>query len=490
MNRVVVRREHSARLGARGIYASLREQIVAKVYGQNGVLPSARALSVELGVSRTTVTTAYEQLAAEGFIVIRQGTRPRVAITVSDEKISSSSLERERPQKLSDFGTRLGDLAMPVGRDAGELVADFRYGGLSTSDFPMPAWRKAVNGAILRRPPVLFYNDPCGSVRLRAALQGYLWRARSIRCEPDDVVIVNGSQQGLDLCARLLLDRGDKFVIENPCYPMARSIFQVTGAIPIPVNVDAEGIRSDLISKLDARMAYVTPSHQFPLGSVMSVGRRQQLLNWAEEQSAYIVEDDYDSEYRFDMKPVPPLRALGGASNVIYVGTVSKTLSPTLRLGYVVVPPALQEVFVQAKRLTDRHAPVLEQEALATLLETGAYESHVRKARRNNARRREALLDALQEEFGEDVRVEGAEAGLHLVVWFLDIQPSMATPFIETAASLSVGVYSIRPHYVDQPYAHEYLGLVMGYASLSEHQIRLGVKLLRRAYQTVSCGAS
>ncbi|MER8483299.1 PLP-dependent aminotransferase family protein [Mesorhizobium sp. M1322] len=276
--------------------------------------------------------------------------------------------------------------------------------------------------------------------------------------------------------------------MEEPCYPMARSVFEMTGAIAAPVEVDAEGIRADLLADVGARLAYVTPSHQFPLGSVMSMGRRQQLLRWAQEKRAYIVEDDYDSEYQFDMNPIPPLRALGVASNVIYIGTVSKTLSPTLRIGYLVIPRELQEVFAQAKRLTDRHAPILEQEALATLVESGVYESHVRKARRQNARRRAALLDALHAEFRDLVWVEGAEAGLHVVVWFRDMPPSMATSFIERAASLGVGIYSISPHYFDQTLDRRCLGLVMGYASLTEIQIHRGLKLLRRAYEdAISC---
>ncbi|CDN51574.1 PLP-dependent aminotransferase family protein [Neorhizobium galegae] len=472
-------------LGARGIYDSLRQQIVAGVYGHDGVLPSARALAVELGVSRTTVTSSYEQLAAEGFVVIRHGARPRVAIKIADGKTGEALHEAGEPHSLSAFGERLRSRAIPMRVPSERLVADFRYGDMSASDFPTLAWRNAMNDAALRRPPKLFYDDPRGSIRLRAALQGYLWRARSIRCEVDEIVIVNGSQQGLDLCARLLLDAGDRFVIEDPCYPMARSIFEMTGAMAAPVDVDVEGIRADLLADVDARLAYVTPSHQFPMGSVMSIGRRQQLLRWAEEKSAYIVEDDYDSEYRFDMNPVPPLRALGGASNVIYVGTVSKTLSPTLRIGYVVVPRELQEVFAHAKRLTDRHAPILAQEALATLLESGVYESHVRKARRHNARRRAALLDALQVEFQDAVGIEGAEAGLHVVAWFLDLSPSMATSFIERSYHLGVGIYSITPHYFGQGLDLKCLGLVMGYAGLTEQQIDRGVKLLRNAYDGV-----
>ncbi|TIX54022.1 MAG: PLP-dependent aminotransferase family protein, partial [Mesorhizobium sp.] len=240
-------------------------------------------------------------------------------------------------------------------------VADFRYGDLSGADFPVLAWRRASNKAILRRGARLRYGDPQGSSALRVALQGYLWRARGINCVPDQIVIVNGSQQGLDLCARLLLDPGNPFVIENPGYPLARHAFAAAGGVAVPVAVDADGLRTDALPP--ARLACVTPSHQFPLGSVLSATRRRSLLAWATATGAYIVEDDYDGEYRHDIVPISPLQTLG-AESVIYVGTFSKTLSPTLRLGYLVIPTGLCRAFSEAKRLTDRHAPMLEQDVL------------------------------------------------------------------------------------------------------------------------------
>lgn len=447
-------------------------------------MPSARALAAEFDVSRTTVTCAYEQLAAEGLVMIRHGTRPRVAINAVASDDEEFRPAPERPLCLSSFGNRLQARAIPLRVSTEKAVADFRYGDMAASDFPAAAWRKALSDAALIRSPSLSYDNPHGSIRLRSALQGYLWRARTIRCGVDEIIVVNGSQQGLDLCARLLLDQDDRFLIEEPCYPMARSIFEMTGAKAVPMTVDSDGARTGGMTNTQARLAYVTPSHQFPLGSVMSVERRLQLLNWAQEKRSYIIEDDYDSEYRFDVNPVPPLRALGGAANVIYIGTVSKTLSPTLRIGYVVVPRALQELFAHAKRLTDRHTPVLEQEALARLLEGGSYESHVRRARRKNARRRSALLDALDAQFGEAVQVEGADAGLHVVVWFPDMQPFMGPLLVNRAASLGVGVYSLSPHYMDDSCCHR-LGLVMGYASLTESSIQEGVRLLRVAYEDV-----
>jgi GntR family transcriptional regulator/MocR family aminotransferase len=216
------------------------------------------------------------------------------------------------------------------------------------------------------------------------------WRTRRLSCELDQVFIVNGSQQGLDLCARLILDTGDAFAIENPAYAMARQVFTGTGATPIFIPVDQDGMKTELLEGATARLAYVTPSHQFPLGGVMSIARRHQLLDWAQQNGAWIIEDDYDSEYRYDINPVPSLHGLDGSGQVIYLGTISKTLSPLLRIGYLVVPPTLQDAMATAKRLADRHSTTSEQEALATLIENGAYERHVRRVRRLNGERRAA----------------------------------------------------------------------------------------------------
>ncbi len=187
--------------------------------------------------------------------------------------------------------------------------------------------------------------------------------------------------------------------------------------MPVSIPVDADGLNTALLVGVEARLAYVTPSHQFPLGSVLPISRRHQLLAWARQHGAYIIEDDYDSEYRYDINPVPPLHGLEGSGHVIYLGTISKTLSPTLRIGYLVVPPELQEVFATAKQLTDRHSPIIEQEALASLIESGAYESHVRRVRRLNGERRETMLNALRHRFGDEISIEGADAGLHVVMW-------------------------------------------------------------------------
>ncbi|NHO34322.1 aminotransferase-like domain-containing protein [Acetobacter fallax] len=290
------------RLGGRRIYEALKAQIGEGLYQPGAAMPSTRALASELGVARTTVTSAYEQLLAEGFLESRQGAPTRVAplLPIPAEDAGSVRPRSRSRHRLSAYGERmkmLADWATPaaVGR---EPVIDFRYGDLSTADFPTLLWKRALSAAASHRPDRLTYGRPEGSLRLRTALQGYLWRARGIRCDAEQIIIVSGSQQGLDLCARILLDPADRFVVENPCYHLARQAFAATGAVPVAVSAREDGLDTGLLAHTNARLAYVTPSHQFPLGGVMPVARRQQLLAWASATGAYVVEDDYDGECR------------------------------------------------------------------------------------------------------------------------------------------------------------------------------------------------
>lgn len=463
------------------IYEAIRGQITSGLLGPGAALPATRALAAEWGVSRTTVTAAYEQLIAEGYIEARQGARSRVAHGLDRLPSVDPPLRPAAPARLSAFGRRLEAFPLPPAPDAERLAADFRYGDLAAGDFPLRAWKRAINAALARRQPRLRYGDAGGLPELREALQGYLWRARGLRCDPAQILVVNGSQQGLDLCARLLLDAGARVVMENPGYGLARQVFLAAGAEVVPIGVDNEGLRTEALPA--ARLAYVTPAHQFPLGSIMSAARRRSLIAWAESAGAYIVEDDYDSEYRFDVSPIPPLHAMDGGRHVLYLGTVSKTLSPALRLGYVVVPEGLATAFAQAKRLTDRHTPTLEQQALATLIQSGGYERHVRRVRRRNGERRAQLLAALATVLGSRVRVAGAEAGLHVVVWLNGVPRAREAEIVALARGAGAGVYPITPLYADGTTVSrpDTAGLVLGYATLEPPAIALGVQAIRRA---------
>lgn len=458
---------------ARRIIAAIKEQIHAGVYQSGDRLPSTRAFAADWGASRTTVTAAYSQLIAEGYLITRPGARPIVAQGLGAPAASMPS-PAAKPRHLSAFAQRLLALPSPATAQVAR-VADFRYGDLSGADFPVLAWRRALNKVSLRRTARLRYGDPQGSSALRTALQGYLWRARGISCTPEQIVIVNGSQQGLDLCARLLLDPGDRFLIENPGYLLARHAFAAAGGVAAPISVDGDGLRTDALPS--ARLVYVTPSHQFPLGSVLSAARRRTLLAWAAQTGACIIEDDYDGEYRHDVAPIPPLQTLD-AETVIYIGTLSKTLSPTLRLGYLVVPTTLCRAFSEAKRLTDRHTPLFEQDALAELLANGAYERHVRSIRRRNAERRMVLLQALAEHLGQSVTIVGADTGLHVVAWLNGVAADREPEIAAAARAAGIGLYPVSPLYDLTEPRPVMAGFILGYAGLDADVLRRGVGVL------------
>ncbi|MDB5770729.1 MAG: DNA-binding protein [Burkholderia sp.] len=477
----------SRRAGATGagrrIYVLLRAQIADGTLAPGARAPSTRSLAAELGVSRTTVTAAYEQLAAEGFLVTSVGRAARIAspLAAPTARGTHSGQRAKSAPVLSEFGRRLAGIGMPAMPHAEPVRFDFLYGAVAARDFPTLAWRRAYQAELLRQQPSLYYAPPEGDKSLRLALQGYLRRARGLVCDAGQIVVVHGSQQALDLCARLLLDASDSFVFEDPGYLMARRCFEVTGARCLAVPADADGLdTAKLPEGRRIRLAYVTPSHQFPLGGVLPIGRRLELLQWAKRHEAWIIEDDYDGEFRYGQRPIDALQSIDADGRVIYIGTFSKALSPQLRIGYLVLPPELVPVFRHAKRLTDRHAPVLEQGVLAALIEGGAYERHVRRMRRENERRRGALLNAITRHLPKDVHVSGTAAGLHIVLWLPSMTSHDEPALVASARNSGVGVYPVSPLFADlhAPIQPRAAGLILGYASLSREQIQQGILTL------------
>lgn len=431
-------REPGAPGAGRRIYDLLRAQIADGTLPAGARAPSTRALAADLGVSRTTVTAAYEQLAAEGFLVTSVGRAARVASPpAAPAHPSARPGRRGKPElSLSAFGRRVAGIETPGLPHAEPARIDFLYGAVASRDFPALTWRRAYQAELLRHQHSLYYVPPQGDASLRRALQGYLRRARGLACDAEQILVVHGSQQGIDLCARLLLDHGDAFVFEDPGYLMARRCFEATGAELLAVPADAQGLDTACLPRDDrARLAYVTPSHQFPLGGVLPIGRRLELLRWAQRHRAWIIEDDYDGEFRYGQRPIDALQSIDADGRVIYMGTFSKALSPQLRLGYLVLPTELVPVFRQAKRLADRHAPVLEQRVLASLIDSGAYERHVRRTRRENERRRVALLNAVARHLTSDARLVGTAAGLHAVLWLPSLRPRDEPTLVAAARS-------------------------------------------------------
>lgn len=427
--------------------------------------------------------TIYEQLAAEGYIETAAGARARVSLGFKPLPSKPQPLAARRPHRvasISAYGKRIEVLALPQPPVTDPAHINFLYGAIADDDFPKLAWRRQYNRALMRRQQHLYYGATAGELQLREELQAYLLRARGLECTADQILILHGTQQALELCARVLVDPGDHVVMEEPCYLMARRTFESVGANIIATPVDEQGVVTDYLPKSRCTLAYVTPSHQFPLGSVMSISRRQALLAWAHRHSSWIIEDDYDSEFRYGLRPVVPLQSLDTRSCVIYVGTFSKALSPQLRMGYLVLPPALVTTFRHAKQLADRHAPTLDQVVLAELIRSGTYERHLRRLKRENERRRGALVEAIARCFGSRAHVEGTDSGLHLVVWLRDIPRSAEQQTVEKAKAQGVGIWPVSPLYAEgQRYRKQRCaGFVLGYASLKEADIHKAIRLL------------
>lgn len=469
------------------IYDLLRAQIDDGTLPLGSKVPSTRTLAAEHLVSRTTVTSAYEQLIAEGYLETSAGKVARVADSPGFQASKLTDPMGSRTPSLSNYAQRLMALHPPV--SPGERPSiDFLYGAVELRNFPLTAWRRAYVAELVRHQPHLNYSLPEGDLHFRQALQAYLRRARGLTCEADQIVVVNGATQALDLCARLLLDPVNAFAMEEPGYVTARRSFEATGAKRLSVPVDANGlVTSSLPEDKHARLVYVTPSHQFPLGGVLPIGRRLELLAWAGHHNAWIIEDDYDGEFRYGQRPIDALQSIDSEGRVIYVGTFSKALSPQLRLGYLVLPRRLVSAFRQAKRLTDHHAPVLEQRALAALIDNGTYERHVRRVRRDYDRKRRTLMASVARYLPADAEVGGDAAGLHVVLWLPSCQPEHESKIAIAALKKGVGVYPVSPLFADaMPQLHPRpAGLMLGYASLSVAQIQNGIRVLASAIAAV-----
>jgi GntR family transcriptional regulator/MocR family aminotransferase len=360
------------------------------------------------------------------------------------------------------------------------VAVDFRYGPTALDDFPRQIWRRQLSRAARETTaPHLDYGAPAGLPELREAIAEYLTRARAVSCRPDQIIVVHGSQQALALTGEVLLDPGDRVVVEEPGYPGATLSFWAAGAAVIPGAVGPEGldVRVLATSMRRVRLAYVTPSHQFPTGVIMTLARRLALLEWAERTGAWIFEDDYDSEFRYGVRPVESLQGLDRHERVIYAGTFSKVLFPSLRLGYLVVPAPLVAPFRAAKALADTGTGGLEQRALARFIRDGHFDRHLRRARARNGQRRAALVAALDTHVGDRVEVLGANAGLHVMLRLRDVPLAQEPELIADAERAGVRVYSPVRFYSaprDRPEAE----LLLGYASLSLTQIRRGVARL------------
>jgi GntR family transcriptional regulator/MocR family aminotransferase len=462
----------------RQLYDGYREAILDGRVRPGQRLPSTRALAADLRISRLTVLTAFEQLAAEGYFESRVGAGTVVARSLPDELRPPS---HPAPAPRSGGGARRLPRGPAVrGREAEPWLGGwgaFRVSQPAVEHFPVAVWSSLL--ARHSRNPLarlLNYGDPMGLYPFREAVATYLRTARAVRCEPENVMVVSGSQQALAITARVLLEPGDHVWMEEPGYRGAREVLSMAGARLQPVTVDEEGldVAAGVASCPRARAAYVTPSHQYPLGMTMSASRRLQLLDWARRTRAWVIEDDYDSEYRYESLPIAALQGLDRDGRVVYIGTFSKVLFPSLRLGYLVIPPDLLPRFVAVREALDIFPPSLPQVALTDFIGAGEFGRHLRRMRALYAERREKLVETLGEELGAAFGVIGDAAGMHLAVTARRRWPDRIVG--QRAARRGLWAMPLSSCYLGPPTRR---GLVLGYGGTTVAEIPSAVRRLR-----------
>lgn len=437
-------------------------------------LPSTRDLAEQLGISRTVVLLAYDQLLAEGFVEGRSGSGTYVSSGVGQRQTAMP--DRLVDLRLSRFGTAAAKawsmVDFPQRRNR-TLPFNFAYGRSDLENFPLEMWRRILLRSARKSPVAAFdYGPAMGNIALREAICAHLRRSRAVACEPLQIIVVNGSQQALDLVARVLIERGDRVAIEDPSYQGTREVLRAGGARLLPVAVDRDGLNPAKLPP-SARVAFVTPSHQFPTGAILPLPRRLALLEWARRNHTIVVEDDYDGEFRYQGQPLESLQGLDREGRVIYIGTFSRTVFSALRIGYLIAPRRLVPAFAAAKWLSDRHTANLEQQALAEFISSGMYERYLRRVRRRNTARRQALLSSIDKFLGDRVAVTGDGAGAHVVLW--PRNRIREEELVNSAAERGVGVYGISPYFLKRP---SRTGILLGYSRMKETEIREGIRRL------------
>ncbi|WP_424683938.1 PLP-dependent aminotransferase family protein [Frateuria sp. YIM B11624] len=446
-------------------------------------LPPTRELALQLELSRTTVLAAYEQLRAEGYIEGRVGSGSFVADLPVAPLPDPRRAEFCTPSRYVQRARMQRDIR-PTRQHY-----DVRFNLLSTNPLINPTlvnhWSRELARAATHT--ALEENGSQGLHGLRQQVCDYLARRRGIRASPEDVLITNGAQQAFSLTARVLLDEGDTVVMEDPDYFSAYQAFAAHGARLCLVRTDADGLVCSALPAGSPRLVCVTPSHQFPGCSVLSLSRRLELLRYAAARSCWILEDDYDGEFRYDGQPLAALRSLDGGDRVIYVGSFSKMLFTSLRLGYMVLPAALREDFITAKYLSDLCCPVIEQAALAHFMENGGFERHLRRVRKELMARRKALIEGLRRHAGGRVEIVDTPAGMHVVAWLNGYDHARTDALVAHARSRGLGLYPMA-HYVHTPPPRA--GLLLGYGRLTTSALQEAMQLFGQCLDEMDAGVA
>jgi len=455
------------------IYQRLRESILSGQLRRGDRLPSTRDLAADAGISRKTAEEAYAQLRAEGFVVRRAGSGSYVADVESMQPKTVREVLLTGSRKLSQRGRVIGAATACV---EPSTVRAFAAASAALEAFPVALWQQLISRNARRiDESSLTYGDPAGHEPLREAVAAYLGNARGVRCDASQVVIVSSSQQALDLVARLVVDPGNEAWVEDPGYPGAKAALSAAGAKLIPVHVDDEGldVGSGIAQAPNARLAYVTPSNQYPLGVTMSLERRLLVLDWAQRAGAWIVEDDYDSEFRYDSRPLSSIQGLDRHGRVIYIGTFTKVLYPSLRLGYLVLPKDLVQPFIHARTQIDGHPSTFMQSVVADFIAGGHFAAHIRRMRTLYRARRDVFVEAAQRHLRGKLELINTDAGLRATGLLTSRRDDREISRRAERAGIEappLSRYSLAPH--------PRRGLVLGYAALSPHALRNGLATL------------
>lgn len=455
------------------IYRQVRDAILDGRLRAGERVPPSRELARGLAVSRNTVAAAYDRLVGDGFLEGRAGAGTFVAMPRPAGGSRRAPVGALRPAPR--WAALAGELARVPPVQAARY--DLRAGHPDGTLFPLATWRRLLARSLSASPD---YGDPAGLAALRAAVARSAGLSRSVRAAPEDVIVTSGAQQGLDLVGRVLLEPGAVVAVEDPGYRPARLAFEALGARVVPVPVDGSGLVVEALPR-SARLVYVTPSHQYPLGTPMSLPRRAALLAWAQRHGAAIVEDDYDSEFRYSDRPLEPLQSLDRAGRVVYVGSFAKTLLPALRLGFLVAPASLRPALVAAKRLADWHVEPAAQAALAEFIDDGLLRRHVRSVTRVYATRHDLVTAAARGVLADRFTLVPSSAGLHVTL--------LAAPHVDVAALVArlrdagVAVERLAGFYAapaPAPAAERPDGLVVGYGMVSTADLPAALELLDR----------
>lgn len=465
----------------RRVYEAIRRAITEQVLPSGSRLPSTRSLATDLNVSRNTILAAFDQLLDEGYVAAKTGSGTYVAYNQPDEFSKNPSVTSPLNAD-GNFGLSKRGLAAsstlnnhPSHHPNNHEVQPFTPSEDDYSRFPFALWRRLLNRQWRTLNPTLLDSSHDGGyLPLRQAIADYLRVSRAVNLTVDQVLITSGTQQSIDLCARLLTDHNDCAWVENPCYWAARRVLEVNGLQLHPVSVDKEGMAPTTQDfRVKPRLIYTTPSHQYPKGMVMSYGRRRLLLDYAQNHSAWIIEDDYDSEFRFEGRPISSLQGMDQDGRVLYLGTFSKVMYPGIRLGYMVIPPQLVDSFKNGLYELQRPGQVMIQAALADFIEEGHFVSHIRRMRQTYGERRRLLQAVLAPIADVGARLSPVDSGLHLVVEF---DPNIDDVRVaEMAAERGLRVYPLSNYCVGE---NREKGLIIGYAyAATEHITQYGNKL-------------